>query len=333
MSGAPVEARAAARAQLVALASADERIVCIDSDVGGLEPFATAFPDRYVDVGIAEANMMSVAAGMAHLGAIPFVNSFAAFAMGRAFEQVKVDICYPGLAVKILATHAGLSAEHLGPTHHSIADLALARSLPNMTVLVPADAADAERAVVLAARLPGPVFIRLGRKATRAIVRPAGVPDRGVDVGAELLLGRILRPGHAVTLICTGPLPTLIALDAADALAAVGVESRIVNLACLKPIDAGIIRQAAIETGGIVTVEDHSVIGGTYSAVCEVVAQTAPCRIIPVAINDHFVEHVEGEEAMLAGAGISAASVFDAAMSIAVGSLQATSHHRRRMPV
>jgi len=305
-----IETRKSARAQLVQLAENNPQIFCIDSDVGGLEvDFASRFPQRYVDVGIAEANMMSVAAGIAHLGGMPFVNSLAAFALGRAFEQLRVDVCYPNLGVKILATHAGLSAEHLGPTHHAITDLSLARSLPNLTVLIPADSEDARNAVTAAAATPGPVFIRLGRKAT--------APIHGLDHGPELYRARVLRKGRDLTLVCAGPCPTQIALEAAESLKFTGIEARVLNLACLKPIDRLSLRMAASETGGIVTIEDHSIIGGLYSAVCEVVAQSAsPCRVVPIGIRDCFVEQIGSERQLLSQCGVDCPRVVEAARQL-----------------
>ena len=304
----PESDRVAYRAALVDLARNDPRIWCLDSDMGGLEKqFQAELPDQYVDVGIAEANLMSIAAALASTGILPFVNTMAAFAAARALEQVKLDIAYHGLPVRIAATHAGFSAAHYGPTHHAQSDLAAMRTLPNMTVLTPADARETVRLVTAAAYLPGPVYLRLGRNA----IEPVYPDDVEVTIGKAVEL----RSGDDVTIVAAGALPVRFALDAADELAARGVGARVLNLHTIKPIDAQALVAAAEQTAAVVTVEDHSVLGGLGGAVAEVLAEHRPTRVRRVGIADTFCARPGTHAEQLAAAGVSAAHVVAAALA------------------
>ncbi|GGV68751.1 transketolase [Streptomyces longisporoflavus] len=298
-------AREVYRDVLVELAAADERYVCLDSDTGLFSGTAwgSAAP-RYLNLGIAEQNLMGVAAGLARSGRIPFVNTMATFAATRALEAVKLDIAWNDLPVRIVATHGGLSAGHLGSTHHALEDLAVMRMLPNMTVLVPADAAATEHLLRASARLPGPVYLRLGRGATPAL--PPGAEP--VRIGAA----QCLRRGDDATLIATGPHPVLTALDAADELAAAGIEASVLNMHTIKPLDRQAIVTAAARTRGIVTVEEHWAAGGLGSAVAEVVAeQGVACPVRRVAVADRFAAGTGGHRHLLERNGIRAATVIE----------------------
>ncbi|MGW6056042.1 transketolase family protein [Streptomyces sp. NPDC055189] len=298
-------AREVYRDVLVELAAADERYVCLDSDTGLFSGTAwgTAAP-RYLNLGIAEQNLMGVAAGLARSGRVPFVNTMATFAATRALEAVKLDIALNNLPVRIAATHGGLSAGHLGSTHHALEDLAVMRMLPNMTVLVPADAAATEHLLRASVRLPGPVYLRLGRGATPAM--PPGAEP--VRIGAA----QPLRRGGDVTLIATGPHPVLAALEAADELAAAGIEAAVLNMHTIKPLDRQAIVTAAAGTRGIVTIEEHWAAGGLGSAVAEVVAELGvACPVRRVAVADRFAAGSGGHRHLLARNGIRAATVIE----------------------
>lgn len=305
----PESDRAAYRAALVDLARADPRIWCLDSDMGGLEKqFQAELPSQYVDVGIAEANLMSIAAGLAKSGVLPFVNTMAAFASARALEQVKLDIAYHGLPVRIAATHSGFSAAHYGPTHHAQSDLAALRSLPNMTVLTPADAGETVRLVRAAAYLPGPVYLRLGRNP----IDPVYTEEIDVTVGRAVEL----RSGDDVTIAAAGALPVRFALDAADELAAHGVGARVLNIHTIKPLDVDALVAAAEQTAGVVVVEDHSVLGGLGGAVAELLAEHRPAPVRRVGIADAFCTRPGTHAEQLAEAGVSVAHVVSAALTI-----------------
>lgn len=270
-------------AALVELGKKNENIVVLDADLAASTKtgmFQKQFPDRHFDCGIAEANMMSIAAGLAAAGKIPFASSFAMFAAGRAYEQVRNSIGYPHLNVKIGATHAGISVGEDGATHQCNEDIALMRSIPGMTVINPADDVEARVAVFAAAEYEGPVYLRFGR---------LGVPVLFDEQTYHFEWGRIvtLRDGSDVTIAATG-LMVERALQAADVLAQQGISARVLDVHTLKPIDRDTILKAAAETRGIVTAEEHSVIGGLYSAVCETVCGEVPCRVKPVAVMDVF---------------------------------------------
>jgi transketolase len=270
--------------KLKELGAVNKDIVVLDADLSKstkTNVFAKAYPDRFFNCGIAEQNMIGTAAGLAAAGKIPFASTFAMFATGRAYEQVRNSVCYPKLNVKIAATHAGLTVGEDGASHQTVEDISLMRTLPNMTVIVPADAAETSGAIEFAVKHQGPVYIRLGRMA---------VPDL-FDADYQFELGRAsqLRDGADVTLIACG-LMTAAALEAAELLKADGVEARVLNMATIKPIDAQAIIQAVRDTGAIVTCEEHSIYGGLGSAVAEVLMEHAPAPAERVGILDTFGE-------------------------------------------
>lgn len=257
-------------------------IVVMDADLSGstkTKIFAKKFPNRFLNCGIAEGNMMSTAAGIASTGKTVFASTFAVFASGRAFEQIRNSVAYPALNVKIGATHSGISVGEDGASHQAIEDIAIMRSLPNMLVLNPADAVEAKLAVKAATEHNGPVYLRLGRLSV-----PVLFDD---DYTFEIGKGNLLNDGDDITIISTG-LMTHEALKAVSQLKEEGINARLINMASIKPIDKDIIIKAARETGCIITVEEHSVIGGLGSAVCEVLCECEPCRVIRMGLNDCF---------------------------------------------
>lgn len=286
---------------LAQLGAEDERIVVLDADLAESTKtcvFQKAFPERHFDCGIAEANMVSIAAGLAASGMIPFVSSFAMFAAGRAYEQIRNSVGYPHLNVKICASHAGISVGEDGATHQCNEDIALMRNIPGMVVVNPADDTEACQAVRAFAAYEGPAYMRLGRLAVPVINDPASY---------RFELGRAvtLREGADATIAATG-LMVARALEAAELLAAEGIQVRLLNVHTLKPIDEAALCAAARETGGIVTAEEHSVIGGLYSAVCEALLKNgAGCKVLPVAVMDEFGQSGPAEE-LLALYGLTA---------------------------
>ena len=251
----------------------DRNVVVLDADLSKstkTEMFKKEYPERFINMGIAEANMMSVAAGLASCGKTVFASSFAIFAAGRAFEQIRNSIGYTGLNVKIGATHAGISVGEDGGSHQCLEDIALMRTIPDMVIINPADDIEAQQAVYAAAEHNGPVYMRFGRLAVEDINSP--------DYKFELGKGVQLRDGGDVTIIATG-LMVEKALEAREILAGENISARVINIHTIKPIDKEIITKAAKETGAIVTVEEHSVYGGLGSAVSEVVCEKAPCTV------------------------------------------------------
>ena len=241
--------------------------------------FKAAHPDRFFDCGIAEGNMMGVAAGLAASGYIPFASSFAMFAAGRAFEQVRNMIGYPHLNVKIGATHAGLTVGEDGATHQCNEDIALMRTIPGMTIINPADAVEAKAAVKAAIEFKGPVYLRFGRFAVPTI--------NSEDYTFELGRGVELCDGKDVSIVASG-LTVHMALEAAELLKADGISARVINIHTIKPIDADILIKAAKETGAIVTAEEHSIIGGLGSAVAEVLSEKCPVPMRRIGVGDKF---------------------------------------------
>ncbi len=264
-------------------------IVVLDADLSGSTKtaiFAKKYPERFFNIGIAEQDLMGTAAGLATCGKIPFASTFAIFATGRAFEQVRNSICYPKLNVKIAATHAGLTVGEDGATHQSIEDLALMRTLPNMTVINPADAVEAKKAVRAAAAHEGPVYLRFGRLAVETIFEE----DSEFEIGK----GKILREGNDVAIIATGIMVGE-ALKAAEILEKSGLKAMVINIHTLKPIDEEIILKAA-ECGAIITAEEHTIIGGLGSAVAEVLAEKKPTPMKRIGIKDKFGQSGKPEE-------------------------------------
>ncbi len=260
-------------------------LVVLDADLAAATKtgiFKKAYPDRHIDCGIAESNMVGIAAGLATAGKIPFVSSFAMFAAGRAFEQVRNSVGYPKLNVKIGATHAGISVGEDGATHQCCEDLALMRTIPGMVVMNPSDDVEAKAAVKAALDHQGPVYIRFGRLAVPVI---NDKPDYKFEIGK----GVTLREGKDVTLVATG-LEVGETLAAAEKLAADGIDAKVINIHTIKPLDEDLIVAAAKETGKVVTVEEHSVIGGLGSAVCDCLAEKAPTRVLKIGVNDTFGE-------------------------------------------
>lgn len=270
---------------LAELGKEHEDIVVLDADLAAATKtgvFKKAFPERHIDCGIAECNMMGVAAGLSTTGKVPFASSFAMFAAGRAFEQVRNSIGYPKLNVKIGATHAGISVGEDGASHQCNEDIALMRTIPGMIVINPSDDVEAKAAVKAAYEHQGPVYLRFGRLAVPVI------NDRP-DYKFELGKGVVLREGKDVTIIATG-LPVANCLEAAEKLAADGIEAKVINIHTIKPLDEELVVAAAKETGKVVTVEEHSVIGGLGSAVCDVLCAQAPTKVLKIGINDTFGE-------------------------------------------
>lgn len=257
-------------------------LIVLDADLAAATKtgiFKKKYPARHINCGIAEGNMISVAAGLAAAGKIPFASTFAMFAAGRAFEQIRNSVGYPHLNVKIGATHAGITVGEDGATHQCNEDIALMRTIPGMTIINPADAVEARAAVEAAILHNGPVYMRFGRSAVPVL--------NGADYQFELGKGVMMREGTDVTIIATG-LPVHLALTAADSLAAEGVSARVINIHTIKPLDKEIVTRAAAETGAIVTVEEHSVIGGLGAAVCEAVCESLPVPVLRVGIEDTF---------------------------------------------
>lgn len=286
----PVATRDAYGEALRELGASNKDVVVLDADLSKstkTSVFAQAFPDRFFDMGIAEQNLMGTAAGLAAAGKIPFASTFAVFATGRAYEQVRNSICYPRLNVKIAATHAGLTVGEDGASHQALEDISLMRGLPNMTVIVPADAAETKAAVAFAASYHGPVYIRLGRMAV-----PAVFGD-----GYEFRHGRAvtLSEGKDVTIMATGIMVSR-ARQAAQALYEQGLTARVLAVATIKPLDVDAVAAAARDTGAVVTCEEHSIIGGLGSAVAEALAEHCPAPLERVGVRDTFGESGRPEE-------------------------------------
>jgi len=268
-----------------ALAELGEKydFVVLDADLAEATKtgiFKKAFPSRFFDCGIAEGNMMAVAAGIATTGKTVFASTFAVFASGRAFEQIRNSICYPNLNVKIGATHAGLSVGEDGASHQAIADMAVMRALPNMVVLNPADAVETRCAIKAAIEYNGPVYIRLGRLGVPVIFDES-------TYKFEIGKGQLINDGNDITIVATG-LMTTEAMKAVETLKAEGINARLINIHTIKPIDKDIIVKAAKETGHLVTVEEHSIIGGLGGAVAEVLAEEYPCKLTRMGVKDVF---------------------------------------------
>ena len=269
----------------VELGAEHDNLIVLDADLAAATKtgvFKKAYPDRHIDCGIAECNMMGIAAGLSTTGIVPFASTFAMFAAGRAFEQVRNSIGYPHLNVKIGATHAGISVGEDGATHQCNEDIALMRTIPGMVILNPADDVEAKACVKAAYEYNGPVYLRFGRLAVPVI------NDRP-DYKFELGKGVVLREGKDVTIVATG-LCVSSALEAAEKLAADGIDAKIINIHTIKPLDEELIVAAAKETGKVVTVEEHSVIGGLGSAVCDALAEKCPVPVKKIGVQDVFGE-------------------------------------------
>ena len=298
-------------AALVELGKEHDNVVVLDADLAAATKtcvFKKTFPERHIDCGIAEQNMIVAAAGLSTMGLVPFASSFAMFAAGRAFEQVRNSVGYPHLNVKIGATHGGISVGEDGASHQCCEDFALMRSIPGMVVLCPADDVEARAAMKAAYEHEGPVYLRFGRLAI-----PVFHDEENFHF--EIGGGEVLREGSDVALISTG-LMTAEALAAADELAQAGIHARVINLCSIKPLDEELVLKAARECGRIVTCEEHSVIGGLGEAVCAAVAEAGvACRVKRVGVNDEFGHSGPAKE-VLAQFGLDAAGIVRAAKSL-----------------
>ena len=292
---------------LAALANEYPNLVVLDADLAGATKTATfkkACPERHIDCGIAEANMGGIAAGLASCGMIPFASSFAMFAAGRAFEQIRNSVGYPHANVKIGATHAGISVGEDGATHQCNEDIALMRTIPGMVVINPADDVEAKAAVKAAIEHVGPVYLRFGRMAVPVI-------NDHPDYKFELGKGIVLRDGKDITIVATG-LMVAEAVEAGEKLAAEGIDARIINIHTIKPLDEELIVKAAEETGKIITIEEHSVIGGLGSAVCDVVSAKCPVPVVKMGVQDVFGHSGPGGD-LITEFGLRAANIVEEA--------------------
>jgi transketolase len=294
---------------LVKLGGEDKNIVVLDADLSKstkTADFAKAFPDRFFNMGIAEQNLVGFAAGLAAAGKLPFASTFAIFATGRAFEQIRNSVAYPKLNVKIAATHAGISVGEDGASHQAIEDIALMRSLPNMTVLVPADAEETFQIVRAAAEYHGPVYIRMGRLAVPVLF----------DHTYEFKIGKanILRQGQDAVIFAVG-LMVAEALKAAEELGSQGIKTVVVNCASVKPLDQETVLMLAKQTGAVVTAEEHTIINGLGSAVAEVLSENYPVPLVRVGIKDTFGESGKPEE-LLVKYGLTAQAIIQAVKAV-----------------
>ena len=261
----------------------NEKIVALDADVSTCTMsavFGAAYPQRFFNCGIAEANMIGMAAGLSTMGYVPFVHAFAMFMAGRGYDQIRNSICYPGLNVKCVGTHAGLSVGEDGATHQCVEDLALMRAIPGMTVVCPADGPETAEAVRAITALEGPVYLRLGRLAVDSVTE-------GAADGFEIGRARCLRDGTDVTIIATG-LMVAEAVRAGSLLAETGVSARVLDMHTIKPLDREAVLRAARETGCIVTAEEHNILGGLGGAVSEVVTAECPVPVVRIGVQDRF---------------------------------------------
>ena len=289
---------------LIELGHKDKNVIVMDSDLAEATrtgKFKKEFPDRFFDSGIAECDMMCIAAGLAATGHTVFASSFAMFAAGRAFEQIRNSIAYPNLNVKIGATHAGISVGEDGASHQCCEDIALMRSIPNMVILNPADDVEARLCVLAAAEHDGPVYMRFGRLAVPVI--------NDEDYKFEIGKGKVLREGTDVAIIANG-LCVAESLDAAEKLAAEGINAQVINMATVKPLDTELVLEAAKATGKVVTVEEHSVIGGLGSAVADVVSEENLAPVHKIGVQDVFGESALAEE-LLEKHGLDAKGIYN----------------------
>ncbi len=280
---------------LAEIGQKNENIVVLDADLSKSTKtvdFKNVCPERFINMGIAEGNMMTVAAGLSTCGKIPFVSTFAMFAAGRAFEQIRNSICYPKLNVKVCATHAGLTVGEDGASHQAIEDLSLMRSIPNMTVISHSDAVETEAAIKAIAEYNGPCYVRLGRAGVNVI-------NDNSEYKFEIGKGVTLKDGNDVTIAATGIMVD-VALEAYEMLAKEGINARVINIHTIKPMDSELMLKAARETGVIVTAEEHNIIGGLGSAVSEVVSEEYPVPVIKVGVMDTFGESGKPDELMKA---------------------------------
>ena len=277
---------------LLELGKQREDIVVLDADLAGATKtilFAEEFPNRFFDMGIAEQDMLSTAAGFATCGKIPYASTFAVFAAGRAYDQIRNSICYPNLNVKICATHAGITVGEDGATHQMLEDISMMRGLPNMTVISPSDDIQTRWAIKEASKVDGPVYIRLSRLATPVIYHE----NQDFEIGKAIQIG----DGEDASIIATGDV-VCEAIKAKEELEKQGIYVRVIDTHTIKPIDRDMIIKCAKETKKIITVEDHSIIGGLGSSVCEVLSEECPCKVTRMGIKDTFGKSGKAEELM-----------------------------------
>ncbi|MCX7885395.1 MAG: transketolase family protein [Caloramator sp.] len=295
---------------LVELGKENKDVVVLDADLSKstkTADFAKAYPDRFFNIGIAEGDLMATAAGLSTCGKIPFASTFAIFASGRAFEQIRNSICYPELNVKIAATHAGLTVGEDGASHQSIEDLAIMRAIPNMTVICPCDDVETMAAIKEAAAMKGPVYIRLGRSAVPTL-------NNEKDYKFEIGKAVTLKEGEDVTIFATGIMVNE-ALKASEVLKEQGINAQVINIHTIKPIDEEAVIKAAKKTGAVVTCEEHNVIGGLGSAVCEVLSEYCPVPVKRVGVMDMFGESGKPAE-LLKEYGLTAENIVEAAKKV-----------------
>lgn len=298
--------RAAYGKALAELAQKEPNLVVLDADLSGStmsKDFAAVCPERFFDMGIAEANMVGVAAGLATCGKKPFVNSFAMFAAGRAWEQVRNSVAYPHLNVKVVGSHGGLSVGEDGATHQCIEDLAILRSIPGMTVLCPCDAHEMRLAVEALLAYDGPAYLRLGRLAVETVTDQ--VPGYQFTLGK----GALLRQGTDVTVVAVGMMVQM-ALEAAERLAGEGISVRVIDMHTIKPLDTDLLLQAARETGCLVTSEEANVVGGLGSAVCEALSGACPVPVVRHGVEDQFGRSGAAQK-VLAAYGLTVEGIVD----------------------
>jgi transketolase len=292
---------------LKTLAEKNKNVVVLDADLSKstkTADFKSVAPERFFNMGIAEANMMVVAAGMSTCGKIPYVSTFAMFAAGRAFEQIRNSICYPKLNVKICATHAGLTVGEDGASHQAVEDLSLMRSIPGLTVINPADDIETQAAIEAIAEFDGPCYVRLGRMAVASV-------NNSETYKFEIGKGVNLADGTDVTIVATGIMVEM-ALEAKTLLSKEGINARVINIHTIKPIDKDILIKAAKETGAVVTAEEHSIIGGLGSAVSEVLSEECPIPVVKVGIMDTFGESGKPDQ-LLEKYGLTTANIVEKA--------------------
>jgi transketolase len=295
---------------LVELGKENKNIVVLDADLSKstkTADFAKVYPERFFNMGISEQDLMTTAAGLATCGKIPFASTFAMFATGRAFEQIRNSICYPELNVKVAATHAGLTVGEDGASHQSIEDISLMRSVPNMTVIVPSDDVEAMAAVKAAADFEGPVYLRLGRSAVPTV---NDRPEYSFEIGKAVTL----REGQDVTIFATGIMVSM-ALDAAGKLSQEGINAEVINIHTIKPIDVEAIVKSVEKTRAAVTCEEHNVIGGLGSAVCEVLSENRPAPVKRVGVMDTFGESGKPSQ-LLEEYGLTSENIVNAAKEV-----------------
>ncbi|MGI6097161.1 MAG: transketolase family protein [Dethiobacteria bacterium] len=293
---------------LVALGKDNADLVVLDADLSQstkTAKFAAAYPERFFNIGIAEADLFGTAAGLAAAGKLPFASTFAVFATGRAYDQIRNSIAYPRLNVKIAATHAGLTVGEDGASHQALEDIALMRALPGMTVIVPADGREAYRAVFAAAEFDGPVYLRLGRPK---------VPQITADIPFIIGKGVVLREGDDLSIFSTGTMSSE-ALKAAQILAEQSLQTEVIHLPTIKPLDQELIVQSAAKTGVAITVEEHNIIGGLGSAVAEVLVEKCPIKMQRLGVRDTFGES-GSPAALLEKHGLTAAHIAEAAKAL-----------------